>query len=74
MKTKTQVKNETLVCDNVKAKGFKVKSQVKAGDRIAYNHNETLVRDNAKGLKVKSQVKAGGHKINHNETLVQDQS
>ena len=60
--------NEILLSDNAKAKGLKVKSQVKAGAggmggcepwECGFNHNETLLSDRAKGLKVKSQVKAG---------------
>lgn len=82
MKVKTTVKadgthfnyNETLV----RAKGIKVKTQVKAGVHGTddYQHNETLVRDQvqAKGLKVKSHIKAGRILSNHNETLVRDQT
>ena len=96
MKIKTSIKagqskgitinhNETLVRENVQAKGVKVKSQVKAGkngDALTVNHHETLLRANtqAKSLKVKSQVKAGvncpawGCGENHNETLVRDEA
>jgi hypothetical protein len=66
-------------------KGFKIKSQVKAGiqGHDDGQHNETLVR--AKGLKVKTQVKSGTNGeggtqgcpawecgSNHNETLVRN--
>jgi hypothetical protein len=52
---------------------MQVKTQVKAGG-IAFNHNQTLVRDRVprQPLKVKTQVKAGGIPINHNQTLVRD--
>jgi hypothetical protein len=50
MKTKTRVKagsinhNETLVQDQAKSAGLKVKTRVRAGG-TTLNHNETLVSD-----------------------------
>jgi hypothetical protein len=37
---------------------MRTKSNVKAG-KCAFNHNETLVRDNSKNLKVRTNVRAG---------------
>jgi hypothetical protein len=39
---------------------MRTKTNCKAGqDKIATNHNETLVRDNGKNLKVKTALRAG---------------
>jgi hypothetical protein len=41
-------------------KTMRTKTNCKAGqDKIATNHNETLVRDNGKNLKVKTALRAG---------------
>jgi len=37
---------------------MKTKTNFKAG-RVAYNHSETLVRDNDKNLKIKTALRAG---------------
>ena len=61
MKVRTTIKagainhNETQV--RSRAKGLKVKTNVKAG--AWSNHNETQVRQAPKGVKVKTSVKAG---------------
>ena len=53
---------------------MKIKTNVKAGGRKIYNHNETLMRDTAmaKAPKVKTGLRAGGVQLNHNETVVCD--
>jgi hypothetical protein len=63
---------------------MKVKTHLKAGG-IAWNHNQTLVRDRDQGrksrkrahakrsgLRVKTHLKAGGINLNHNQTLICD--
>ena len=53
------------------AKGFRVKTNVKAGGVRLGNHNETLVGQPKKGLRVRTKVRAGGVRLsNHNETIV----
>jgi hypothetical protein len=48
---------------NQTVKGFRVKSNVKAG-ALSMNHNQTV-----KGLRVRSNVKAGGKDLNHNQSI-----
>ena len=44
---------------------MKTRTNVNAGGRKLFNHNETL----RGGLALKTQVKAGGVNLQHNETL-----
>jgi hypothetical protein len=67
--------NEVLVRETARAKGVKVKTNVKAGGITTSNHNKTLVRETAKakGVRVRSNLKAGGlSTLNHNQTLIRE--
>jgi hypothetical protein len=59
--------NETQLFAKKLAKGFMVKSGVRAGG-WSTQHNETMAA--SKRLKVKSGVRAGGWSTQHNETLM----
>jgi hypothetical protein len=86
MKIKTNVKagvgsdgagaGSSMQHNQTMAHGLKVKSGVKAGDKVpwpdppstpppAQNHNQTMAR----GLKVKTNVKAGDWPNQHNQTV-----
>jgi hypothetical protein len=59
----------TMSTNQQKAKGLKVKTNVKAGPNgiggFSVNHNQTI--------RVKTGVKAGGYKLNHNQTVGVDE-